>query len=88
MFANLMLVFAGINGMIALGIAASDRSLRSLCQRCWANDVLFALFGDTTGRMVLTLIWAAIAVFAFVVALKIKKRHEERLRESNVSNSH
>jgi hypothetical protein len=78
-FSYLMMIFAGVGVLIGTGVLTTDRSLTSLCQKgCWLNSLLFAMFGETMGKVTLASIWYGLAALALSTGIRIWRRSTKK----------
>ena len=75
-FPFFMMVLSAIGFVVGTGIIITDSPLNSLCQRCWLNYLLYALFGEQWGKTVLGALWYLVAGSFFIIALKARIKNK------------
>ena len=73
-------IFAIICFFIGAGIWISEDSLRMMCRiDCWINEILYILFGEGTGKVILGLLWILGGIwFLYQIIFKNKKKGESK----------
>ena len=67
----MLIIAASFTAVIGTEILISSEPLATLCRReCWLNALLGLLFGESGGKVVLSLLWYSVGALLLFIALR------------------